>query len=240
MTDLFFCPDRWEPDPLISTNAAKSVRIRSAGCRTADAWQLGDWGSAWTAITSRIPMETGWLEAGCEYRFCFWLNGGENSRGDEVCSLEIFGDDWENRLVFPLNRDRTRPLLYKDGWLLYAVPFTAPAAAAALNFRFVAAGAVCTVAGIADMDMASCERMVSEPPESGHPMRHNIVYPGGWKTQSKRRCVLKAHGKALSAEKALLIAAAAAGIAAGAYAVYCAARKNRTQQGILPGSEHVD
>ena len=100
MRDLFFCPERWEPDPMISTNAASETRVRGFSGRTVDAWQLGDFGSDWTAITSQIPMETGWLEAGAQYRFCFWLNGGENSRGDEICMLEIYGDDWEDRLTF--------------------------------------------------------------------------------------------------------------------------------------------
>lgn len=219
MTDLFFCPERWQPDEMISTNTAAQIQVRDYADRTADAWQLGDWGSGWTAITSKIPIETGWLESGSEYRFCFWLNGGENSRGDEVCMLEIYGDEWENRLTFRLNRDAVKPVVYKNHWLLFAVPFTAPQAASALNFRFVAAGAVCTVTGIHGMDMSFCENLTPDEPETGHAQRHNIVFPNGW--EEKPKVVLKARGKELTLSRtALTVGAAAAGIAVGALAAY--------------------
>lgn len=217
MADLFFCPDRWEPDSMISTNAASQIQVRDFCGRTQDAWQLGDWSSDWSAILSRIPIEAGWLEPGQEYRFCFWLNGGENARGTEACMLEIFGDDEEERLTFRLNRDHTKPVLQKNHWLLFAVPFTAPKAAEHLTFRFVAAGAVCTVTGIPEMQMSFSETMVpDEPDEDPHPMRHNIVFPHGWPNE-ERRVVLKARGKQLEfSRRALRItAAAAAGIAAG-------------------------
>lgn len=207
MADLFFCPERWEPDSLITTNAAAQIRLQGSSVRTADAWRIGDWNGNWTAVVSQIPMEKGWLESGCEYRFCFWLNGGENSRGDEVCALEIFGDDWENRLVFPLNRERTRPLLRQNGWLLFAVPFTAPQASSALTFRFVSAGAVTTIAGIADMNMTFCERIVSDPPDTAQPMRQNLVPPP---EQTPRKAICKAHSTEHSFPQMLLCAAAAA------------------------------
>ena len=211
MTDLFFCPERWEPDPMISTNAAQLIQVRGYSGRTADAWQIGDWGSSWTAITSKIHMEAGWLESGGEYRFCFWLNGGENSRGNEVCTLEIFGDDWEERLRFRLNRSYTHPLLEKNGWLLFAVPFTAPESTSALTFRFVAAGAVCTVAGIPDMDMSVYDTLSSDPHDDSHPQRYNIVFPTGYPEPPEEKVVLKAHGHELELpKKAVRFAAAAA------------------------------
>lgn len=222
MTDLFFCPERWEPDGMISTNAASLIQTRSYSGRTVDAWQLGSWSADWTAITSKIPIETGWLESGGEYRFCFWLNGGENSRGDETCQLEIFGDDWENRLIFPLNRDRTKPLLEKNHWLLYAIPFTAPQAQSALNFRFVAAGAVCTVAGIPEMDMSVCEMLTPDEHETGHPQRYNIVFPHGYPEEKKsRKVVLKARGRELEIRRKTLTAGViAAGVAVGVLTAY--------------------
>lgn len=220
MTDLFFCPERWQPDEMISTNAASLIQVKDYIGRTADAWQLGDWGSGWTAITSKIPIEAGWLESGADYRFCFWLNGGENSRADEVCMLEIYGDEWENRLTFRLNRNAVRPLTQKDHWLLFAVPFTAPQAASALTFRFVAAGAVCTITGIHDMDMSHCENLVSDEPDTGHAQRHNIVFPHGWPDE-KPKVVLKARGREVALSKtALTVGAAAAGLAVGALAAY--------------------
>ena len=211
MSDLYFCPERWEPDPNVSTNEAKQLRVHVGSGKTADAWQLGSYGGGWTAITSQIPIEAGWLEPGGEYRLCFWLNGGESAKHDEVCTLEIYGDDWENRLRFPLNRDRTRPIMMNNNWLLYGVPFTAPETAEALNFRFVAANAVCTVAGIPDMDMAACEALTPDERIPDEPQRHNIFYPEGYPPEQKR-VVLKARGREIS------VSAAAVKIAAGAAA----------------------
>ena len=121
MSDLFFFSFRWEPDSMVSTNAASLIRVRGYSGRTVDAWQLGEFGSDWTAITSRIPIEKGWLESGGQYRFCFWLNGGESICRNETCMLEIYGDAWEERLRFRLNRNYTKPLLEKNHWLLFAV-----------------------------------------------------------------------------------------------------------------------
>ena len=218
MTDLFFCPERWEPDPMISGNEAVMRQVRSFSGKMADAWQLGDWQGSWSAISSVIPVETGWLEPGEDYRFCFWLNGGENSKQDETCMLEIFGDDWEERLCFPLNRARTRPLLEKNHWLLYGIPFTAPETAEELHFRFVAADAVCTVAGIPDMDMAACEALTPDPPETGSPQRYNIAFPSGYPAGARRAFP---DGKRTAIpKKAICLTAAAACIAVGSVLVY--------------------
>lgn len=215
MRDLFFLPDRWEPDPMISTNHTSLIKAKNYNGKTADAWQLGDWSSGWTAITSSVRMEQGWLEPGGEYRFCFCLNGGENSRADEVCMLEIFGDDWEDRLTFPLNRSRTKPLLEKNHWLIFAVPFKAPEAASALHFRFVAAGAVCTVAGIPEMDMSVCERMTPDEPDTSHIQRHNLYFPDGW-PEEQDTAASGAHSKKRTlARKILPLTAAVAGVTVG-------------------------
>ncbi|MBR3448654.1 MAG: hypothetical protein IKH27_12715 [Oscillospiraceae bacterium] len=228
MTDLFFCPERWEPDPMISGNEAEMRKVTGFSGKTADAWQLGDWGTAWSAISSVIPVETGWLEPGAEYRFCFWLNGGENSRQSETCALEIFGDDWEDRLSFPLNRGRTKPILEKNHWLLYGIPFTAPEAAAELHFRFVAAGAVCTVAGIPDMDMAACEALNPDPPETGSPQRYNIVFASGYPNHAKRSAPRS--DSAAAVKKVLCMTAAAAGIAVGSVLLYRALHEKKLRK----------
>lgn len=210
MSDLFFCPERWEPDAMISTNIAKRLTVTGFDGKPAEAWQLGDWWYNWTSITSKIPIESGWLEPGEEYRFCFWINGGENDRYDEVCYLEIFGDCWENRLTFKLNRDFTKPILEKNGWLLYAVPFVAPEATEALNFRFVACGAVCTIAGIPDMNIAACEALTPDVRNFDKPQRHNIVFPNGWEPSHEAVLVLKTGKKTVTLSKSVLKKAAIA------------------------------
>jgi len=227
MMDLFFCPESWELDSLISTNAASQIQVRGFSGRTAEAWQLGDWGGDWSAITTRIPLENGWLEAGQQYRFCFWLNGGENSRGDEVCCFEIYGDDSEDRLSFHLNRNRTKPVLQKNNWLLFAIPFTAPQAEEVLNFRFIASGAVCTITGIPDMNMAQCEVLTpDEPDEVQHAQRHNIVFPQGWPAEQKN-VLRKARDHGMKLSSGTLGVLAAAGAAAGLVLLGHYIRKNK-------------
>ncbi len=200
---------------MISTNTASQIQVRGFSGKTTEAWQIGDWSPDWTAIVSRIPIEAGWLESGAQYRLCFWLNGGENSRGDEACVLEIFGDDSEERLCFRLNRNHMKPLLEKNHWLLFAVPFTAPRASEYLTFRFVQSGAVCTIAGIPDMDMSACESLYpDEPLTEPHKQRHNIVFPNGW-PEEEHKVVLKARGREFAlSRRTLQIAGAAAGAAA--------------------------
>lgn len=228
MRDLFFCPERWEPDAMVSTNIASRVRVKNFRGSVTDAWQLADWWYNWTSIISKIPIEKGWLESGEQYRFCFWLNGGENDRRDEVCSLEIFGDSWEDRLCFKLNREQTKPILEKNGWLLFAVPFTAPEASDALTFRFVAAGAVCTITGIPDLDMAACESLTPDPRSFDRPQRHNIVFPHGWPDEQPRRVVLKGRsGRALTLPRKAVAAAAAVGAAVLTAALVHAVRKKK-------------
>ena len=212
MRDLFFCPERWEPDSEVTSNIVSHSEVQGFAGTLTEAWQLGDWDYHWTAIVSTIPVEAGWLESGSEYRFCFWLNGGENTTRDEVCELEIFGDSWEDRLTFRLNRDYTKPILEKNGWLLFGIPFTAPKASAALTFRFVAAGAVCTVAGIPDMDMAKCEALTPDERDLNKPQRHNIALPGGFPHDpSDTVTVTMPRGRKLSLSKTALRIGAAAG-----------------------------
>lgn len=228
MSDLFFCPERWETDPLISTNIANHVTVTGFAGKPVDAWQLSDWSGGWTAIQSDIPIEAGWLESGAQYRFCFWLNGGENARGDETCLLEIFGDAWEKRLCFPLNREQTKPLLEKNGWLLFAIPFTAPQATEKLNFRFVAANAVCTIAGIPEMDIAACESLSSDPRLFDRPQRHNLVFPNGWPDAPHTKVVLRSRGKEIALSKRKLRSAAIiAGLAGSALLLYHFTRKKK-------------
>ncbi len=228
MSDLFFCPERWETDALISTNIASHVTVKGFQGIPVDAWQLGDWEQHWTAIQSAIHMEAGWLESGGEYRFCFWLNGGENAAHDETCMLEIFGDNWENRLSFRLNREHTKPLLEKNGWLLFAIPFTAPQAADALTFRFVAAGAVCTIAGVPDMDMAACESLISDERTFDRPQRHNVVFPDGYPDAPKQNVVFQSAGHEITLSKRKLRNAAIfAGVTAGAVLLYYLTRRKK-------------
>jgi len=229
MRDLFFCPERWEPDSEITSNIASHTEVQGFAGTPAEAWQLGDWDYHWTAIVSTIPVEAGWLESGSDYRFCFWLNGGENTNRDEVCELEIFGDSWEDRLTFRLNRDYTKPILEKNGWLLFGIPFTAPQSGTSLTFRFVAAGAVCTIAGIPDLNMAKCEALTPDERDLSQPQRHNIALPGGFPSEhSSTVTVTTLRGRKLSfSKRALRIAAAAGALVIGSLVIRHIRKKHK-------------
>ena len=225
MFDLFFCPERWKPDE-ISSNIASQVTVSDFRGKPVEAWQIGDWSQNWSAIQSTINIEPGWLESDGDYRFCFWLNGGENVAQDETCMLEIFGDDWENRPTFRLNREHTKPLIEKNGWLLFAIPFKAPQAEKMLHFRFVAAGAVCTIAGIPDMDMAACEAIPSDVRSFDHPQRHNLVFPNGYPDAPREKVVIQSAGHEIALSKRILRnAAVVAGVMVGAVLLYHGAKK---------------
>lgn len=108
----------------------------------------------------------------------FWLNGGENDQCDEVCNLEVFGEgQWEERQTFRLNRGFIKPLKYKNGWYLMAVPFTAPAADK-VTLRFNAMRAVTTIAPAEEP--AQYEELISDPENYDQAQRSNVVFENGW------------------------------------------------------------
>ena len=92
------------------------------------ALMLGNWDNCdgcFREAKSKIMM----LTPETEYRFVFWLNGGENEKGNEICEFKVaFSSDWENCNVYKLNRGYIRPLLHQKGWELYELPFRTPEA----------------------------------------------------------------------------------------------------------------
>lgn len=173
MKDLFFCPDQWRFEPEVDSCIGMRKEIRGFDGKETEAWQIGDWYYNWTTIRTEID-----LEPNTEYCFHFWLNGGENERYDEVCSLEVgIEKDGEPCQTFKLNRDLTRPVLHKKGWYLFAVPFTTTAGGVTV-LRFHAQGAVATIAPVDDP--AALAALTSDPINEEKVQRPNLVYPEGW------------------------------------------------------------
>ena len=84
---------------------------------------FGDWDTPYVRALSNALS----LTPDTDYQFVFWLNGGENDKSSEICKLQIaFGNDWENCYTYKLNRNYIKPLLHKDGWELYSIPFHTP------------------------------------------------------------------------------------------------------------------
>ena len=144
-----------------------------------EALMLGSWNPGQKAAQSRIFM----LTPNTDYRFVFWLNGGENEAGDETCEFKVaFFSDWENANVYKLNRGYIRPLLHQKGWELYELPFKTPDVEGdvSVTFSFVANKAPMAV--LPALEPSAYADLKDEPDEfeDYRPQRHNIVFKDGW------------------------------------------------------------
>ena len=144
-----------------------------------EALMLGSWNPGQKAAQSRIFM----LTPNTDYRFVFWLNGGENEKGDETCEFKVaFFSDWENANVYKLNRGYIRPLLHQKGWELYELPFKTPDVEGdvSVTFSFVANKAPMAV--LPALEPSAYADLKDEPDEfeDYRPQRHNIFFRDGW------------------------------------------------------------
>lgn len=186
--NLLFEPEQWWLDEKISSGKGKIVKIAGFDGKETSAWQIADWDWSFTAL--RAEMQ---LEPNTEYIFDFWLNGGENKNGDETCGLEIwFGDDWDGRLVFKLNRNYLLPALVKNGWYLFAVPFRTPDDAKT-TLRFNAMGAVTTLAHAAPV--CEYEYVTGDDLSPDAPYRPNVVFENGYPPDEDNCVQIKLFGK---------------------------------------------
>ena len=94
---------------------------------------FGDWNVQYICAASKELS----LLPDTEYCFVFWLNGGENDKNSEICRLQIaFGGNWEDCYTYKLNRNYIKPILHRDGWELYSIPFRTPVAYTSANSGF--------------------------------------------------------------------------------------------------------
>ncbi len=106
---------------------------------------FGDWNAQYVCAASKELS----LLPDTEYCFVFWLNGGENDKNSEICRLQIaFGGNWDDCYTYKLNRNYIKPVLHKDGWELYSIPFRTPVAYTSANsgFSTVSSGTATTSA----------------------------------------------------------------------------------------------
>ncbi len=154
---------------------------------------LGGWNVGFAKAASKNYL----LTQDTEYCFVFWLNGGENDKGSEVCQLQIiFSQNQNDCYIYKLNRNYIRPLLHSQGWELYSIPFRTPDMSALLadsiprtagtvvavdtQFAFVAGAAPMAVKPAKELDFYKDWK--DEPDEFAEwrPQRHNIVFEDGW------------------------------------------------------------
>lgn len=141
---------------------------------------FGGWDEAYTKVTtghfSFLPDT--------EYCFVFWLNGGENDRNNEICQLQIsYSGNPGDCCTYKLNRNYIKPLLHKQGWELYSIPFVTPASeqpTVDTRFSFVAGNAPMAIKPAKDPTFY--KEWEDEPDEFAQwrPQRHNLVFEDGW------------------------------------------------------------
>lgn len=128
------------------------------------------------------------LEPHTEYHFVFWLNGGENDRGDEVCQLQILftndtftasNSEFDRGMCFRLNRGYIKPLKKYNGWEYYDIPFTTTQARYT-QFQFVAIKAPMALMSVGEPGEYRDLPDMVDPYEKQRPQRHNIIFEDGW------------------------------------------------------------
>lgn len=191
MKNLLFKTEDFKLDSTVPTSIGSIVRVNGFDGNEVEAWQISDWNWNYSSLKTEIQ-----LAPNSEYIYCFWLNGGENDRYDEVCNVEIwFGSDWENRITVKLNRDHFMPALVKNGWYLFCVPFKT-AEEGYTTIRFNGMGAVMTIAP-AD-NPVTYEGIEGDVDSNGMPQRPNVVFENGYPDEQNEEAItLKAFGKSI-------------------------------------------
>lgn len=182
---IFFEPKRWQNHPDVDSTVYERFFIDGVfDSGLTEIITIGDWRGSWSEITNGMLS----LEKNTEYHFVFWLNGGENDRFNEVCQLHVmFTDsnlsvplsDWNNKLVYKLNRAFIKPLKHYKGWELYDIQFTTQ------NNEFTQLRFVAQFAPMSVMAAKEPETYVDLPdiPDEYadlRPQRHNIVFTDGF------------------------------------------------------------
>lgn len=114
-------------------NAGSRIFLTDFRGENVQAFDIGDWDWTWSQIKCDRQ-----LEPNTDYVFRFAVQGGVNNTGDgQSHFMVIFDEDWDNKLEYPLERSRFKPVLSKkaeDGLLrVYEIPFNSGSG----NVRFV-------------------------------------------------------------------------------------------------------
>ena len=153
MNYIFFNPRNWSFDQMQNNNQHSFGYGRNNGFSQSfpaersfindfdgsliESLMFGDWNTSYARAVSKELS----LLPDTEYCFVFWLNGGENDSGSEICRLQIaFGSNWDDCYTYKLNRNYIKPVLHKDGWELYSIPFRTPVAYTSTGFGTLSSG----------------------------------------------------------------------------------------------------
>ncbi len=213
MNYIFFNPRNWSFDQMQNNNQNNFGYGRNNGFSQSfpaersfindfdgglvESLLFGDWNTSYVRAVSKELS----LLPDTEYCFIFWLNGGENDSGSEICRLQIaFGSNWDDCYTYKLNRNYIKPVLHRDGWELYSIPFRTPVAYTSVTPQSGNNDTAPTVAtylafivGVAPMAVKPAKELEAysdwedAPDEfaSERPQRHNLVFADGWPSISQ-------------------------------------------------------
>ncbi len=104
-------------------NAGSRMFLTDFKGENVQVFEIGDWQWTWSQIKC-----TEQLEPNTDYLFRFAVTGGLNDTGNGVSHFIVMQDkNWEDRLEYPLERSRFKPVLSKrcnGEWLrVYEIPF---------------------------------------------------------------------------------------------------------------------
>ncbi len=182
---IYFDTKTWQKSPDAGYTAAERFFITSPiDGELTEVYSLSGWldGNV-SEITSGYLA----LEKNTKYHFVFWLNGGENDKRNETCqclitfsnsNIRIDRADWENKLVYNLNRNYIKPIKQYNGWRLYDISFTTQDKEFT-QISFSVQYAPTTVMTSTEPEKYTFEDCVDEFAEQ-RPQRHNIVFDDGW------------------------------------------------------------
>ncbi|MGN0606717.1 MAG: hypothetical protein ACI4JM_09370 [Oscillospiraceae bacterium] len=176
MNKIYFDAREWQPDKEYSeTNKGERTFITSFDGSLVEAYSFGSWSDEEISAISTKQLI---LKKNSDYRFTFWLNGGENERQTEICQLIItFNNDNENKRIYKLNRNYIKPLKYHKGWLLFEIPFSTEDNEFT-QLKFIVQGAVATV--IPALDKENYDNLSNDAQPSNYSMRPNIAFENGY------------------------------------------------------------
>lgn len=173
---LFFNAREWSLNESVDTNVGYRTFLNGPDGVLSEAFIIGDWQWNWTEIGSAVLT----LKKNTLYKFVFWLNGGENDYGNETCQFAvIFDNDYDNRLIYNLNRNYIKPLKKLNGWLLYEIPFMT-GDNEYTELRFMAMRAYMTVLHAEEPSAYADIPDTVDEFENLRPQRHNMVFNDGW------------------------------------------------------------
>lgn len=117
---IYFSARNWELNRKCPNNVGERCFISGIDGKLEEVYYLDATKNARSEIISKPMM----LERNSLYRFSFWVKGGENLAGDEVCQLHVvFDGKNEQAYQYKLNGNHIFPVKEVQEWRLYEISF---------------------------------------------------------------------------------------------------------------------